>query len=445
VDRGVSPIPFFGVVVSSLPGTHIPHLDINPSFGVSESSLFTPLCNFAVSPFFYEVRVLVIPMIRLFFVCSPFSHRGCFLFGCPWSFVVHNYVLLHSVNVSLPLCTSVVGGVETNVSGFCGKHRKAKCIVPQFLIKLWKEVSIPKSGANTMADPATLPTSVDIGKEILKQKEAIDETLWNAEVRRRAAVWMATELVEGTVADAAGVQVVTGLPNDLSERPDSGTRFIRFPPEMLVPYQTILTNPRQNWADGHLREQAQKLFDACFARFIPKDRPGPPHLDVCRISGEDLERARVTYNSVRGQCNRMAGTAEKRRYMIQFLYERNGQTQEPSLQREFPRFAPDHTAQTAKSEKLYEGGAGLYKEYVETIFRICGVPQGTPLPAPGVARPPAVGAGAAPVVPAVAAPQPVVAPLAVGAVAAGALVVPPAPPAVDAAVARNAGGGRVEV
>jgi hypothetical protein len=326
-----------------------------------------------------------------------------------------------------------------------------------------------------MADPATLPTSVDIGKEILKQKEAIDETLWNAEVRRRAAVWMATELVEGTVADAAGVQVVTGLPNDLSERPDSGTRFIRFPPEMRVPYQTILAHPKKNWAVDHLEEKAQRLFDECFARFIPADRPGPPQLNVCRISNENLERARVTYNSVRGKCNGMAGRAEKMRYMIQFLYERDGQTQEPALQQQFPRFAPDLTAQAAKPEKLYEGGAELYTAYLKTIFQIHGVPQGTPLPAPGVARPlpvhgpPAGGAGAgalvvppivpAPVVPAVAAPQPVVAPPAVGAVAAGALVVPPimpapgvpagaaprAPRAVDAAVAGNAGGGRVEV
>ena len=239
--------------------------------------------------------------------------------------------------------------------------------------------------------PGDLPTREDIEDKVDKELEAMEEQLHNAEVFRRAAVIMADEL-RWREASGTGVMVrneprVRGNPRlYMRDPPTLGVAYVSLRPVLLT---RGLSTTRWLWDEPSLTREVNRLPQmVLFRDMMPVGlRTGPAPV-ICRIPGGSLNAAVKLYNSVRGKMNYAAATADKRRYVIQFLRERDGLTQFAELRRPINSKLPDPTARASTPGAIRRCAVQEYKKYVRERFNAYAIPSTVPVPPVGVPRDP---------------------------------------------------------
>jgi hypothetical protein len=151
--------------------------------------------------------------------------------------------------------------------------------------------------------PKSLPLQRELESEIATQLKMMEGLLYRAEIRRRACVWVGTELRRGTRNG-----VVTGLQVVHAERVLSRTPYTRFPPHMILPYRSVapvlqerdieLDQPL-DWSEVGLDAAARTQLWAEWARrFLPANQQNIlPIAKLCRVDGAaPLKDAKKAYD-----------------------------------------------------------------------------------------------------------------------------------------------------
>ena len=241
--------------------------------------------------------------------------------------------------------------------------------------------------------PGDLPTAEECNAKINELLTEFDRQLHSAEVRRRAAVIMAEELV-WRPATSTGVEVRN------EPRPDI-RRYMRYPPNLGESYAGASVVPilvsrdagdgiRWSWEGASLdREAEESKMLRRFQALIPLAHRTLARVpDRCRISNSDLDAALTIYRRVKGNINAAVARAEKCRYLIQYVRGRNGEAQFPLLQRRVPSMLSDEAAHISKPGGIQRQAQREYAEFVRESFNVHAMPPNVAIPAVGVARGP---------------------------------------------------------
>jgi hypothetical protein len=229
--------------------------------------------------------------------------------------------------------------------------------------------------------------------EIASELKNMEGLLHRAEIRRRACVWMGTELRRGT---RNGVE--TGLQVLHAERVLSRAPYTRFPPHMILPYRSVapvlqerdieLDQPL-DWSEVGLDAAARtQLWAEWAGRFLPANQRNIlPIAELCRVEGAaPLNSAKKAYDLLRGKMNLAASKAETLRYYVQFLLARNGEEVPALLTHEILRHGAGLRTAAGDPVRLRASAEDKFKTFVRTQFRVHAIPDTVPLPELGEPR-----------------------------------------------------------
>ena len=223
-----------------------------------------------------------------------------------------------------------------------------------------------------------LPTDAEAKVQVKAWLAEADTYLAEAEIRRRVAVALGTELRRGE--DGRGYVV------DNRKNPPMDPPYIKWQSRMkATPYRALKYPPRSaRWeeVDG----EAQRLIEAALGLYSGTMAAGTyvaPNKQLCRVPDNALAKMRKQYNDVRSQMHAYARWANERRYALMFVLARVQYPIWADLARPIERFVP---------HRLTEGDAGdqtrgteRYQAWMKEICLRNGR-IGAAIPEPGVAR-----------------------------------------------------------
>jgi hypothetical protein len=182
-----------------------------------------------------------------------------------------------------------------------------------------------------------LPSDEDAEKEIEDLMKKADKSLAKAELYRRAAVVIGTEIQRG--ADGRGYIIN----ND--DRPRMVPAYIKWAPDMVAyRYRSIRPPGQQHEIWATIARKSREYYMSAIG---PAGNTGPagsfedPTVDVCRITAPlALERAKKMYNDARGKMHTQVRFANRHRHVVLLILARIDRAPNADQARHIPRFFP---------------------------------------------------------------------------------------------------------